>query len=303
VPSLGGATAIGAGVSHACAVVANGAVRCWGANGAGQVTGTSSSAPVLAPAATPVTSGALAVVAGAGHTCALLAGGAVRCWGGGFVDRPIDAGATALAAGRGHACAVVAGAVRCWGENGTGQLGNGSQVTSPAPVVTIPSGVALVGAGADQACAATATPTGQPVENALLCWGDSLGATFGLASPQLVPAIPRRDPDRATIRNPVGLLAVGRKHVCVRDRAEAVECLGLNDRGQLGGAPLGDAAGEAVTVPMPAVASALAAGADHTCAIVSGGRIRCWGANESGQLGNGATGDPGVGVIVAPVGR
>jgi alpha-tubulin suppressor-like RCC1 family protein len=108
------------------------------------------------------------------------------------------------------------------------------------------------------------------------------------------------------VNNEVGLLAVGRKHVCVRDRAEAIECFGANDRGQLGGTPTGP--GETVTVPLPAappaaIATSLSAGADHTCAVVNGGRLRCWGANESGQLGNGSTADPGIATIVTPLGR
>jgi alpha-tubulin suppressor-like RCC1 family protein len=322
----GPATAIGTGAKHACAVV-GGAVRCWGANEAGQVTGSASGAH-HSESATPVTSGAVAVVAGASHTCALLAGGAVRCWGaagliGDAGDPFHDSGATAtaLAAGRSHTCALVAGgAVQCWGANGSGQLGNGSTAPSTtAQPVLVNGGSALaamqfLSAGADQTCAATENPPlVGGVEAAVRCWGDSLGDSlggvndFGFTSPQLIPAIPLKSAGQATIDRSAELVAAGRKHVCVRNRTEAIECFGANDRGQLGGTPAGGPT-EAMTVPLPAappaaIASAIAAGADHTCAIVSGGRLRCWGANTSGQLGNGETTDPGIGEIVAPRGR
>jgi alpha-tubulin suppressor-like RCC1 family protein len=318
----GRATAIGAGVTHACAVLEGGAVRCWGSNAAGQISGTPAAAPSLAAAATPVTSGAVAVVAGASHTCALLEAGAVRCWGapaqaGGGV--PVAVGATAVAAGRDHTCAVVGGAVLCWGENDGGELGNGGTAASVAPVSAGGiGGIQLLAAGSGQTCAATGTSNGQELDDAIRCWGDSLGDSlgglvpnaFGFASPQPSPEIPRKDAGRSTIDHEVGLVAVGRKHVCVRDRAEAVECFGANDSGQLGGTPTGPT--EAVTVqlrlpievppaPTPPIASAIAAGADHTCAIVRGGRLRCWGANESGQLGNGSTENPAG--VVEPLGR
>jgi alpha-tubulin suppressor-like RCC1 family protein len=306
----GAAAAIGAGVSHACAVTPGGAVRCWGSNVSGQVTGSPGAAPLLSPAATPVTAGATAVVAGASHTCALLSTGAVRCWGlaehAGNQAGVVAAGATALAAGRDHTCAIVGGAVQCWGANASGQLGNGGTVASATPVVALPSGIQLLTAGASQTCAATAISTGGDVDTVLRCWGDTLGASFSLGEPQLVPAVPMKSATQSTVNNEVGLLAVGRKHVCVRDRAEAIECFGANDRGQLGGTPTGP--GETVTVPLPAappaaIATSLSAGADHTCAVVNGGRLRCWGANESGQLGNGSTADPGIATIVTPLGR
>jgi alpha-tubulin suppressor-like RCC1 family protein len=130
---------------------------------------------------------------------------------------------------------------------------------------------------------------------------------FGFTSPQLTPAIPLKSAGQATIDRSAELVAAGRKHVCVRNRTEAIECFGANDRGQLGGTPAGGPT-EAMTVPLPAappaaIATAIAAGADHTCAIVSGGRLRCWGANDAGQLGNGLTTDPGTGSIVTPLGR
>ena len=220
------------------------------------------------------------------------------------------AGATAIAAGANHTCAVVAaGAVKCWGDNVSGQLGDGT--TSPRAGTTftpIGSGIAQVAASAGQTCASSGVSNlVSNIVDAVRCCGDSLGATFGFAAPQTTPAIPMKDATHSTIRgdNPA-LLVVGRRHACYQKGAESVSCFGAESaRGQLGGAPV--APSELVHVPLVPVtvpaARALAAGADHACAALGDGRLRCWGANDRGQLGNGAVADPGVGVIVVPSGR
>jgi alpha-tubulin suppressor-like RCC1 family protein len=91
----------------------------------------------------------------------------------------------------------------------------------------------------------------------------------------------------------------------VRNKTEAVECFGANDQNQLGGALV--EAGTTAQVPLPTaavpVAIALAAGDAHACAVLTDGRIRCWGANGSGQLGDGTTVSPALGVLVAPSGE
>ncbi|HET8538564.1 MAG TPA: hypothetical protein VFL83_01700 [Anaeromyxobacter sp.] len=306
------AIAIGAGVSHACAVLQGGAVRCWGANAQGQVTG-GAGVPALAPASSPVTAGATAVAAGLGHTCALLDTGAVQCWGandlgqrGPGPGQPIPSGATALAAGRNHACALVGDQVRCWGANGSGQLGatpDGSGIA-----VAIPSGIRHLAAGGDHTCASTGNSTGQPLDDALRCWGDSVGTGWRLAAPQLTPAIPMKSETDSTIRDRVPMLAVGPQFVCVSNKGESVECLGANGSGQLGG-DIAGRIGETVVVPLPRTipaARALAAGSTHACAALGpadDGRLRCWGDNDAGQLGDGTTVDPGLGILVTPLGR
>jgi alpha-tubulin suppressor-like RCC1 family protein len=306
------AVAVGAGSGHACAVTSGGAVLCWGANGAGEVSGSPSSGPVFAPATTPVSANATAVVAGASHTCALLGDGSVRCWGsdalgqlGPNAGSPAVTGATAIAAGANHTCAVVAGAVQCWGDDSSGQLGGAPSAGLATP---IGSGITLIAASAGQSCASTGVSNlVSNVDDVVRCWGDSLGTAFAFSTPQTTPAIPMKGGSQSTIRgDDVTLLAAGRKHVCYEKKTESVSCFGADNlHGQLGGAPV--AATELVQVPLipvtvPAV-RALAAGADHTCALLGDGTLRCWGANDRGQLGNGATADPPVGEIVAPSGR
>ncbi|PKP96305.1 MAG: hypothetical protein CVT74_17430 [Alphaproteobacteria bacterium HGW-Alphaproteobacteria-13] len=131
----------------------DGAVWCWGANDYHQVG--PMDGDVTMPTAVPGVTGAVAVVAGAWHTCALLTGGQVLCWGrnnhrqmGNSSTEAIQAtpapvadlgNVVALGAGNDHTCAVLnSGLVRCWGRNDAGQLGDGSFVSStssPVPVV------------------------------------------------------------------------------------------------------------------------------------------------------------------------
>ncbi|HEY6098933.1 MAG TPA: hypothetical protein VIW03_05860, partial [Anaeromyxobacter sp.] len=207
--ALGGsATAIAAGASHACAAV-GATVHCWGANDLGQ-----------APATVSLPSAAVALAAGAKHTCALLDTGDVRCWGSNAVGQlgpaqPVVAGATAIAAGRDHACALVAGgAVRCWGSNLAGQLG---AIPSGGISTPIPSGVEQLAAGSDQTCAGKLS-TGTNPDDALRCWGDSVGAPWGLAPVQATPKIPMKDANTETVRYDVTLVAAGGHHVCVRKK-------------------------------------------------------------------------------------
>ena len=98
-------------------------------------------------------SGAITLAAGFSHTCAVVAGGALKCWGlnsraqlgNGTTNNSTTAvdvigviGATSLSAGLGQTCAVVtSGAVKCWGFNNSGQLVNGTFIDSTAPVDVI----------------------------------------------------------------------------------------------------------------------------------------------------------------------
>jgi len=176
-------TAISGGREHTCALLATGAVTCWGDNTDGQL-GDGTTANRLTPTAvTGLDSDVTAITAGHNHTCALLATDAVHCWGyngygqlgdGTTANRltptavtGLDIGVTAISASRFHTCALLAtGALTCWGWNGYGQLGDGTTANrlTPTAVTGLSSDVTAITAETFHTCALLAT-------GAVRCWG------------------------------------------------------------------------------------------------------------------------------------
>jgi alpha-tubulin suppressor-like RCC1 family protein len=263
IAGLRGVTALSAGYAFTCALVAGGAVACWGSNDWGQLGApTSTTCHPNACSPTPVTVAGLS-------------------------------GATALAAGSAHACAIVAGgAVKCWGANYNRQLGNGKVGTSTGSVITgETTPVDVVGlTGATALAAAVNHTCALLADGTVACWGGFLGNELGTekggvsATPVLVPGI-----SGATS------LAAGGGHTCVVLGGGSVSCWGWNDHGELGN-------GTAVTSRAPVAvtgltgATAVAAGAWHTCALLANASVVCWGENNSGVLGDGAP----IGPITSP---
>jgi beta-lactam-binding protein with PASTA domain len=269
------AKALSAAGSHACAVLSNGTIECWGINNYDQL-GTSSIVtqfppycPVIGPAPsppfcspTPVTvngiSTALSVATSAdleigGFSCAVLADGSVECWGdnlhgelgtllgyGGYADQvPGVTGATAVAAGIYHACALVSsGSIECWGDNSYGQLGSSS--------------------------------LGTPLNS-------TYGTFYGASS--------------VTGISTAAAVVAGQDHSCALLFNGTVECWGDNQVGQLGN---GTTTNAATPVPVTGVtgAIAIAAGGWNTCALLSNGSVQCWGSNYKGELGIGNQAGP-----------
>ena len=130
VASLTSVARIAMGDDFQCVVLRDGAVRCWGANGRGQL-GDGTTTTRLAPTAVPGLAGVTRLSLGSAHACALLAAGTVQCWGangdgqlgdGGTADHhspapvPGLAGVTEVTAGGNHTCALLTDrTVRCWG--------------------------------------------------------------------------------------------------------------------------------------------------------------------------------------------
>src|SRR5206468_627596 len=79
-----GVTAVAVGDAHSCALTATGRVKCWGDNGAGQVGGGTATVRSTPVDVAGLSSGVTAIAAGGDHTCARTSGGAVKCWGSDF---------------------------------------------------------------------------------------------------------------------------------------------------------------------------------------------------------------------------
>jgi alpha-tubulin suppressor-like RCC1 family protein len=306
----GPASTISAGLSHSCTILETGGAKCWGANGSGQLGDGTTTNRTMPVDVIGLSSGVSAIATGGGHTCALTAGGGIKCWGwnangqlgdGTTTDRatPVDvvglgSGVRAIAAGRYHTCAVTEDSgVKCWGFNAAGQLGDGTTTdrATPVDVARLGSGVVGVAAGDRHTCAVTAG-------GAALCWGANEngqlgdGTTTQHATPVSVSGL----------NSSVSAVAAGGCHTCALAGSGGVKCWGWNGYGQLGD---GTTTGRTTPVDVLGLsvgAGAVTTGSYHTCALVVGGEVRCWGYNQSGQLGDGSTQDRAIPVHVAGFG-
>lgn len=300
--------------TYACAVSTVGTVFCWGSNTYGQLgngTTTASPVPVPVPGLPPATKVDTAGgdVLGAGHTCALLVTGGVRCWGYNHVGQLGDGTttnslvpvsvvdveeATDIAVGGGHACAVVHlpsmppldRSVACWGSNILGQLGSSAGLTSEVPAVVTSDATDWV--AIDASSYGTCASRGSGTATEVLCWGD--GFDYSTYDPQLVPTpVAGLTQPRAAIGSPAGAGA----SACFAESLGAVRCLGWNMFGQLGdGSTLNSTS--LVTVVGISNAESTAFGYLHACALLTNHVVKCWGNNTWGQLGDGATLTPAV---------
>lgn len=299
------AVAVTAGFAHTCALLADGAVKCWGANEHGQLgdgTTRDHSAPV--DAALPGPAGAVA--AGYVHTCAAVSGN-VYCWGDNTVGElgdptrmdtshpglvPGISGVTALAGGGGenagtprtyygHTCAITGGAVWCWGADESGQLGDGAfRVSRPAPAAVggLAGGATAIAAGDRHSCAVVA--------GAVECWGADSAGQLGDGGSQN-QAVPRQ-----VIAAGALAVAAGSGHSCAvvgPAGSEALQCWGDNSGGQVAGgvnSPAVQPTPLAVSVGFTFHPTGAAAGSAHTCAFTAGaaGPV-CFGSNASSELG------------------
>jgi alpha-tubulin suppressor-like RCC1 family protein len=291
---VAGATA---GLAHSCALTTVGGLLCWGANGSGQLGDGSTTTRLVPVDVSGILTGALAISAGDSHTCAVTAGGAVKCWGsnsnGQLGDNsttqrsaPADvsglsSGVIAVAAGTAHTCAVTsAGAVKCWGSNSNGQLGDNSTAQRLAPVqaLGLTSGVASIFAGGNHTCAVTTA-------GAAKCWGSNANGEVGdnSTTQRLVPT------DVSTLSSGVAAITTGARHTCARTTGGAAKCWGSNDSGQIGDGTGANRRTPRDVLNLSTGVIGISAGGSHSCATLSSGFVQCWGLNSTGQLGDGTT--------------
>jgi len=296
-----GVAGLAAGSEHTCAVLdgAHGSgAMCWGHNSFGQLgdgTTVNRTAPVVVAG---LVSGVTILAMGGDHTCAVMVGGSVKCWGnnrfgqlgdGTDITRiaPVDVsglagGVIALVAGERHTCAVtVVGGVKCWGDNTFGQLGNGftTPQSVPTDVIGLESGVVALAAGGWHTCALMDADHGGGVK----CWGLNSSGQLGDGTDNQ-----RNAPtDVNGLASGVTAVAAGFEHTCALTAEGAVKCWGANNSGQLGD---GTTTSRNTPVDVSTLVNgitALAVGFEHTCALTAEGAVKCWGANNSGQLGDG----------------
>lgn len=308
---------VSGGRFHTCAVTLSGGANCWGQDRDARLGGG-------APVAGTVTY--QTVQSGLVHSCAISLSQQLWCWGydgegeigvppqapvpGSVVERPafVRADVRSVATGGLHTCVIgTSGAAQCWGENASGQLGDGSTTTSgipvnvagglvfrtvsdvvphaPDPDFFVPAG-AFITAGYAHTCAIA-------VSGAAFCWGNNengqlgTGSTTGATSPILVTG---------------GLswkaLSGGYRHTCGLTTAAALYCWGGNEFGQLGDGTTSERH-TPVAVMAGTAFQSVSAGETSSCAVTTAGVAYCWGDNEYGQLGNGTHAGSPVPVKVA----
>lgn len=284
-----GVSAIATGGNHACALTTAGGVKCWGWNEYLQL-GDDTTTNRLTPVdVVGLGSGVMAIAAGNNHTCALTTAGGVKCWGfnsagqlgdNTTTDRgtPTDvtgmgSGVTAIAGGWYQTCALTsAGGVKCWGENSSGQLGDGSTTDrlTPVDVMGLGSGVTAIDTGYFYTCALTTT-------GGVKCWGTNTKGELGdgTGTPKSSPGgVTGLDSGMAAIS-----LGSGSSHACALTSTGTVKCWGDNAYGQLG-----DNTGGAKLTPVDviglssgAVAIAASGSSGYSCVVTTGGGVKCWG--------------------------
>jgi len=283
------ARAITAGSAHTCAILDDGSVRCWGFGGNGQQFGDgrlgygNTNNVGDKPTTTPDLAGAVNI--GTGHT------------------------AMAISAGGAHTCAILDdGNVRCWGDGEYGQLGYGNTnsiggVSPPAPgEATTPDTAGPVQLGTGHR--AVAISAGGLHTCALLedgsvrCWGFDASGQLGYGNTNNVGDTPTTTPDMV---GPVNLgvhravaISAGDADSCTVLDDASVRCWGDGAYGRLGYANTSNAGDTPITTPDKVgpvnlgaghTATAISAGAAHTCARLDDASVRCWGYGVYGQLG------------------
>jgi alpha-tubulin suppressor-like RCC1 family protein len=315
----GTVTQVVAGELHTCALLSTGGVRCWGSGTQGQLgygnTRTVGDDETPASAGdVPLGAKATVIAAGQYHSCALLQTGAVRCWGLGTAGRlgygntntigdneapssagdvPLGGAALAITAGREHTCALLSGGkVRCWGNGVNGQLGYGVVSKSivgddeaPSSAGDVPLGGAAIAivAGGSRSCAIV---SGGKVR----CWGSGAFGGLGYGNTRSIgDDEPPSTAGDVNVGGSVVQLALGSSHSCARLDSGSVRCWGYGANGALGYAStfnVGDATTPTSAGDLQLGGSALqvSAGQNHSCAVLSSG-VKCWGLGALGRLG------------------
>jgi len=287
---------------HTCGITVDGKAYCWGYNGWGALGSGSNASQSATPMAVSGNLTFRSISAGADHTCGVTTDNRAYCWGNNdwrqlgtgtvFSATPMLVSNTLsfakVTAGTAFTCGITTGgATYCWGANSIGQIGDGGKISYGNVFVAAPQQVVggqtfqSVTLGNQFACAVTTLGQGY-------CWGGN-NSKLG------------NGPNGTDSSTPVQVsggqlfqtISAGYGHACGVTTLFQIYCWGLNGSGQLGATvangstPVRAGSIDAVEV----AASGIGTGSgSHSCAIAKNRlTVWCWGRNDTGQLGNGAT--------------
>jgi alpha-tubulin suppressor-like RCC1 family protein len=264
------------GMSHACALSNKGAVKCWGWNDAGQLglgdsRSRGGSLGEMADELPPVDLGggrsALSLSTGDAHTCAVLDDHTLKCWGDnqfgqlglgdarnrgtrpgemGDALTPVDLGSNRtiqmVAAGAQHTCALLDnGAVKCWGANVGGVLGNATNKQVGDEAVEMGANLKSIELPKESSVSALFASEFRNcvvfTNGKISCWGaDSYGelgpSPVDAKAAQKLKGRPREV--NVSSSRKVTSLALGFSHTCALLDDGSAKCWGDGDHGALG---------------------------------------------------------------------
>jgi alpha-tubulin suppressor-like RCC1 family protein len=288
-------TQIAAGNQHACALLGDGTVYCWGCNLDGQL-GDGLTASRNQPHkvlglgnVAELSLGGGSSFDASGFTCARLADMTLMCWGkndrgqlginsmaAAHLPAPVNLTDVAqVSAGGQHTCARLAdGSVKCWGHDKNGELGDGLLLDTQQPTALVPGVNAVeVAAGDAHTCAIL-------MDKSVRCWGDNDFLELGKTS----------SPNTGHSLTPIMPPVAGVDHLEL-GAGYSFALIGgvLKGWGDSGEGELGNGAVTTNTPPTTLAALTgvvgVSAGIAHACAVLMDGTLYCWGENGEGQLG------------------
>ncbi|HUL67007.1 MAG TPA: hypothetical protein VLW55_20580 [Burkholderiaceae bacterium] len=283
-------TRVAGGFLYTCAIDSAGAAHCWGAGRRGQLgDGAQSGSNVPTTVSGGLVFTQLSASTGGDLACGIT-GTALYCWGTGYFGQPGTGGVTqvatvpyqvapaqsfsAVAVGELHACALdTTGAGYCWGANGLGQVGDGTQTDRTLPVLVLGGHTfTQIVAGLAHTCALDAT-------GVAYCWGAS--GQIGRAT---ATAVEQSTPGPVAGAQRFVRIAAGGWHTCGIDTSGQTYCWGDNSYSQFGDGGNTSSQLPVLITALPAFTQITAGGA-HTCGVGATGAMYCWGANTYGQSG------------------
>lgn len=299
--------AISTGNYTTCAVASDNNVYCWGISGSGPQWVNSTTPTAIARGAIPTGASIKKIDIDGGANCVLTGAGSVYCWGdnslGTFGNGTTTNSATPVAIHQGaipdgvtikdmdtgnySVCAIGSDDhVYCWGSNGAGQLGDGTQTSRSLPVAVLQGAMPASGqlntisVGSSSVCTIMAGLRAY-------CWGAGGRTGDGTNTRRTSPVQIYQTNGMGT--GETRAISVGYQHTCSSDSAGALYCWGSSAYGEASPGTRPSKFSSLGEIPSSGTIEVLSAGNTVTCAIDNARKLYCWGSNQHGKLGVGST--------------